>query len=78
MGYINADENYKRLQKFKDNHISQVVQDYIDNPIKEAEPARKPVAPINHDASKPETLETLLNKLPAHEKDTMSYLMKDQ
>jgi hypothetical protein len=55
MGYTNAEENYKRLQKFNDNHVSQVVQDYIDNPIKEAGHVGKPAT----------------NSIPVSDKETL-------
>ena len=40
-GYGNFDENLKRLRKFQDDHVNRVIDDYAENPIKEADEQQK-------------------------------------
>ena len=42
MGYPDREENLKRLRKYKENHVNQVIDDYESNPVKVNAPPQNP------------------------------------
>ena len=72
MGFTDIEENLRRLKKFKENHVQEVIDDYVQYPVKEEAP---PKISNESKVNSGQTLNDLVNKLPAHEQDTMKYLI---
>ena len=73
MGFNDTEENLRRLKKFKENHVQEVIDDYVQYPVKEEAPPK-----ISNESKvvPGQTLKDLVSKLPAHEQNTMEVIFK--
>ena len=61
MGFTNEKENLRRLKKYNEDHLANVCEDYIREPIAEAEPPKHSQVGQSAPEVKPsDTLNTLL------------------